>query len=113
MNRGAAGARALSAALQAALNPARPDSPEVQRFGATFRPGDKVMQVENDYDKEVFNGDIGFVQRLDPDAQEAFAEFDGREVEYQFGELDEVMPAWPSACTRARAPNTRPWSSRS
>ena len=81
-------------ALQAALNPHSRDTPEVQRFGSTFRPGDKVMQVENDYDKEVFNGDIGFVRQVDADAQEVVIEFDGRDVEYGFGELDEVMPAW-------------------
>jgi exodeoxyribonuclease V alpha subunit len=94
MNRGAAGARALNVVLQAALNPHSRDTPEVQRFGSTFRPGDKVMQVENDYDKEVFNGDIGFVRQVDADAQEVVIEFDGRDVEYGFGELDEVMPAW-------------------
>jgi exodeoxyribonuclease V alpha subunit len=94
MNRGAAGARALNAALQAALNPARSGAAEVQRFGSTFRVGDKVMQVENDYDKDVFNGDLGFVRELDLDAQEVAIAFDGRDVAYQFGELDEVMPAW-------------------
>lgn len=94
MNRGSAGARALNIALQAALNPPRSGAAEVQRFGSTFRTGDKVMQIENDYDKEVFNGDVGFVQSMDPDAQELVINFDGRAVEYQFGELDEVMPAW-------------------
>jgi exodeoxyribonuclease V alpha subunit len=94
MNRGSAGARALNAALQAALNPPIPGAPEVQRFGSTFRAGDKVMQVENDYDKEVWNGDIGFVRSVDPDAQEVVVDCDGRAVSYQFGELDELVPAW-------------------
>jgi exodeoxyribonuclease V alpha subunit len=94
MNRGAAGARALNAALQAALNPPRSGAAEVERFGSTFRAGDKVMQVENDYDKDVFNGDLGFLRELDLDAQEVVIAFDGRDVAYQFGELDEVMPAW-------------------
>ncbi len=94
MNRGAAGSRALNAALQAALNPPRTGGAEVERFGSTFRPGDKVIQVENDYDKDVFNGDIGFVRQVNLDAQEVVIGFDGRDVEYQFGELDEVMPAW-------------------
>ena len=52
------------------------------------------MQTENDYDKEVFNGDVGYVQQIDPDAQEMIIEFDGRPVEYLFGELDEVALAY-------------------
>jgi len=57
MQRGALGARALNADLQKALNPYPPS--RVERFGSVFLPGDKVMQTENDYDKEVFNGDLG------------------------------------------------------
>jgi exodeoxyribonuclease V alpha subunit len=60
MNRGAAGARALNLALQAALNPPRAGEPTVERFGFTYRVGDKIMQVENNYDRETFNGDLGF-----------------------------------------------------
>ncbi|MEO0034675.1 MAG: hypothetical protein RLZZ501_698 [Pseudomonadota bacterium] len=56
----------------------------------TYRVGDKVMQTENDYEKEVFNGDIGFVTALNPDANELTIDFDGRPVVYAFGELDEV-----------------------
>ena len=59
MNRGGLGARSLNVELQKALNPAR--EPRVERFGWTYRVGDKVMQIENDYDKEVFNGDLGVV----------------------------------------------------
>jgi exodeoxyribonuclease V alpha subunit len=62
MNRGGVGARSLNIELQAALNPA--GERKVERFGWTFAPGDKVMQVENDYDKEVYNGDIGYVNSL-------------------------------------------------
>ena len=65
MNRGGAGARSLNIELQAALNPA--GERRVERFGWTFAPGDKVMQFENDYDKEVYNGDIGVVVDVDPD----------------------------------------------
>ncbi len=61
MNRGGIGARSLNIELQAALNPA--GERKVERFGWTFAPGDKVMQIENDYDKEVYNGDIGYVER--------------------------------------------------
>ena len=64
MNRGGAGARSLNIELQAALNPA--GERKVERFGWTFAPGDKVMQIENDYDKDVYNGDIGQVVDVDP-----------------------------------------------
>ena len=67
MNRGGLGARSLNIELQAALNPA--GERKVERFGWTFAPGDKVMQIENDYDKEVYNGDIGH-SRIDPEAGE-------------------------------------------
>ena len=67
MNRGGAGARSLNIELQSALNPA--GERKVERFGWTFAPGDKVMQIENDYDKEVYNGDIGQVADVDPEAQ--------------------------------------------
>ncbi|TNC74188.1 SF1B family DNA helicase RecD2 [Rubellimicrobium roseum] len=92
MNRGGVGARALNGLLQAALNP--DGGPRVERFGWTFAPGDKVMQVENDHEREVFNGDIGFVERVDPEDGELVARFDGREVVYPFGELDALQPAY-------------------
>ncbi len=93
MNRGGIGARALNVDLQAALNPPTDDL-QVERFGFTYRVGDKVMQTDNDYDKDVFNGDVGYICRIDVDAQELAIEFDGRTVLYQFGELDEVALAY-------------------
>jgi exodeoxyribonuclease V alpha subunit len=93
MNRGRLGARALNLDLQAALNGDQ-SKPSVVRFGCSFRSGDKVMQTINDYDKDVFNGDLGFVQAVDPDAQELVVNFDGRLVNYDFGELDEIIPAY-------------------
>ena len=93
MNRGGLGARALNVDLQKALNPPA-DEVFVERFGFTYRVGDKVMQTDNNYDKEVFNGDVGYVRRIDPDAQELIIEFDGRPVEYRFWELDEVALAY-------------------
>jgi exodeoxyribonuclease V alpha subunit len=92
MNRGGVGARSLNIKLQAALNPA--DDRKVERFGWTFAPGDKVMQTENDYDKEVFNGDIGYIDNVDPNEGEIVASFDGRSVTYGFGELDMLVPAY-------------------
>jgi exodeoxyribonuclease V alpha subunit len=64
MNRGGGGARSLNIELQAALNPA--GDRKVERFGWTFAPGDKVMQIENDYNKEVYNGDIGYIDKSTP-----------------------------------------------
>ena len=93
MNRGGLGARALNVDLQKALNPPV-DDVCIERFGITYRVGDKVMQTDNDYDKDVFNGDVGYVRRIDPDAQTLVIEFDDRPVEYQFGELDEVALAY-------------------
>ncbi|MEP7309367.1 MAG: ATP-dependent RecD-like DNA helicase [Acidobacteriota bacterium] len=92
MNRGGVGARSLNISLQAALNPA--GERKVERFGWTFAPGDKVMQIENDYDKEVYNGDIGYVDDVDADAGELIARFEGRAVTYAFGELDTLVPAY-------------------
>ena len=93
MNRGGLGARALNVELQKVLNPPV-DEVFIERFGFTYRVGDKVMQTDNDYDKEVFNGDVGYVRRIDPDSQELVIEFDDKPVEYQFGELDEVALAY-------------------
>ncbi len=92
MNRGGVGARSLNIELQAALNPA--GDRKVERFGWTFAPGDKVMQIENDYDKEVYNGDVGYIDDVDTDTGELVASFDGRAVTYGFGELDTLVPAY-------------------
>ena len=90
MNRGGVGARSLNVELQAALNSA--GDHKVERFGWTFAPGDKVMQIENDYDKDVYNGDIGMIGAVDPDEGEVAIDFDGRTVSFAFGELDTVVP---------------------
>ena len=100
MNRGGVGARSLNVALQAALNPA--GERKVERFGWTFAPGDKVMQIENDYDKEVYNGDIGYIDDVDPDDGELTASFDGRTVTYGFGELDTLVPAYAATIHKSQ-----------
>jgi exodeoxyribonuclease V alpha subunit len=92
MNRGGVGARSLNIELQAALNPS--GNRQVERFGWTFAPGDKVMQIENDYDNDVYNGDIGYIDEVDPDVGELNVSFDGRSVTYGFGELDTLVPAY-------------------
>ena len=100
MNRGGLGARSLNIELQQALNP--PGELRVERFGSTFGIGDKVMQVENDYDKEVYNGDIGVVRSIDPEASEMVIEFDGRPVTYGFGELDELVLAYATTIHKSQ-----------
>jgi exodeoxyribonuclease V alpha subunit len=100
MNRGGVGARSLNIELQAALNPA--GERKVERFGWTFAPGDKVMQIENDYDKEVYNGDIGYIDDVDPDAGELTASFDGRAVTFGFGELDTLVPAYAATIHKSQ-----------
>ena len=94
-NVGGIGAKSLNIELQKALNPATNE--KVEKFGVTFTIGDKVMQVQNNYDKEVFNGDIGFITRINAEEREAYIEFDNREVVYEFDELDEIALAY--ACT--------------
>ena len=94
MNRGSLGIRELNVRLQNELNPARADEPSVEKFGWQFRVRDKVIQTENNYDKDVFNGDIGQIVEIDPVEREVTIRFDQREVIYDFGELDEVSLAY-------------------
>jgi exodeoxyribonuclease V alpha subunit len=100
MQRGALGARALNGDLQSALNPNMAE--KIERFGSAFAPGDKVMQTENDYDREVFNGDLGRVLRIDQTEGVLIADFDGREVEYPFGELDALVPAYATTIHKSQ-----------
>jgi exodeoxyribonuclease V alpha subunit len=100
MNRGGLGARALNIELQRALNP--PGESRVERFGWTFGPGDKVMQVVNDYERDVYNGDLGIVRRIDLEDGALIAAFDGREVSYGFGELDELVLAYATTIHKSQ-----------
>ena len=100
MQRGALGARALNGDLQKALNPNMAE--KIERFGSAFAPNDKVMQTENDYDREVFNGDLGRVLRIDQTEGVLIADFDGREVEYPFGELDALVPAYATTIHKSQ-----------
>jgi exodeoxyribonuclease V alpha subunit len=100
MNRGGLGARSLNIELQAALNP--PGELRVERFGWTFGVGDKVMQVTNDYDREVYNGDLGVVSAIALEEGELTVRFDGREVVYGFGELDELVLAYATTIHKAQ-----------
>src|ERR1019366_1084597 len=94
MNRGPAGAVALNQALQEALNPV---GIALVRGARTFRVGDKVMQLRNDYDKSVYNGDVGLVESIDPEEVAMTVRFDGRAVTFEASELDDLVLAY--ACT--------------
>ncbi|MGC8774988.1 MAG: SF1B family DNA helicase RecD2 [Chlorobaculum sp.] len=100
MNKGGVGVRALNAELQAKLNPA--SEPKVTRFGTTFAPGDKVLQTVNNYDKEVFNGDIGLIEAIDPEAEIATAFFDHHRAEYDFSDLDELSLAYATSIHKSQ-----------
>lgn len=100
MHRGPLGSRALNAALQQQLNPQA--EPKVCRFGWTFAPGDKVMQMVNNYTKDVFNGDSGRVSRVDLDEGLITIDFDGRAVDYELGELDEVALAYAATIHKSQ-----------
>ncbi|MBB2203363.1 SF1B family DNA helicase RecD2 [Gluconacetobacter tumulisoli] len=100
MNRGGLGTRSLNIELQQALNP--PGEVKVERFGWTYGPGDKVMQIANDYDRDVFNGDLGVIDRINVEEGELTVSFDGREVVYGFGELDELVLAYATTIHKSQ-----------
>lgn len=91
MHRGTIGAANLNTELQNALNPS---AEELTHAGKKIRKGDKAMQIRNNYDKEVYNGDIGRVAGIDRELQEVVVDYDGRRVAYDFSELDEIVPAY-------------------
>jgi len=91
MQKGELGARNLNQVMQALLNP---NGNQIERFGIIFREGDRVMQTENDYDKEVFNGDLGRIVTIDEVQGEMVVKIDDRRVKYEFRELDELVHAY-------------------
>ena len=95
MNRNLLGTQSLNHALQLALNPPNEVKYEIERFNTTFRVGDKVIQTQNNYDKEVFNGDIGHIVAIDSEPLKVHVRYEAsRLVEYEPGELDELQPAY-------------------
>ena len=99
MQRGLVGAANLNQVLQAALNP---DGPSLRRGGMEYRLRDKVMQIKNDYDKEVFNGDIGTIEQVHTEDQELTVNYDGRSVTYDVSELDELVLAYATTIHKAQ-----------
>ncbi len=102
MQRGLVGAANLNQALQAALNPGGPSVPELHRSGYAYRTGDKVMQIRNNYDKEVFNGDIGVISSVDTEERTVQIRFDEREILYDVTELDEIVLAYATTVHKAQ-----------
>jgi len=103
MHRGPAGSAALNERLQEVLTPAVPRQPERRFAGRTYRPGDKVMQVRNDYEKGVFNGSVGTITTISPETSELFVLMDeDQEVRYGFDDLDELTHAYALTVHRAQ-----------
>jgi exodeoxyribonuclease V alpha subunit len=102
MHRGAVGATQLNLALQARLNPPGDAGREAVRGGRVLRVGDRVMQGRNNYEKEVYNGDIGRVVAVDPEEQTLSVDMDGRRVSYEFGELDELSLAYAATVHKSQ-----------
>ena len=100
MNRGGLGARSLNIELQTRLN--GQSEPKVTRYGSTYAPGDKVIQRINNYDKEVFNGDIGIISSIDIEDSLLQITFDERIVDYEFNELDEIALAYATSIHKAQ-----------
>ncbi len=99
MRRFQLGSENMNAVLQEALNPR---GPSLARFGHVYRSGDRVMQLRNNYDKDVYNGDIGWIRELDPETQALQVEYDGRRVAYGQAELDELSLAYASSIHKAQ-----------
>ncbi|WP_437598728.1 ATP-dependent RecD-like DNA helicase [Sorangium sp. So ce590] len=99
MHKGEAGAIALNARMQAALNP---EGPSVTRGARTLRLGDKVMQLRNDYDREVYNGDVGFITDVNAEERKLLVRFDDREVGYEEAELDELTLAYATSIHKSQ-----------
>jgi exodeoxyribonuclease V alpha subunit len=91
MHKGVVGVSNLNLELQKRLNP---DSFEMTHRGRTFRLGDKVMQIVNNYEKEVFNGDIGWISKIDQESRELIIDFEGRLIPYDQSDLDEIVMAY-------------------
>ena len=100
MNRGGLGVRALNIELQKRLNGKA--EPKVTKFGTTFAPGDKVMQMVNNYDKDVFNGDIGRITEVQPEDRTITIQFDGRAVRYDLDELDEISLSYAASIHKSQ-----------
>jgi len=100
MQKGNTGVRSLNIELQRVLNSNYING--IERFGQIYSEGDKVMQLENDYDKEVYNGDMGFIKNINPEEQEMTISFDNRDVTYDFADLDQITIAYATTIHKSQ-----------
>ncbi len=107
MHRGVVGVMELNQALQDALNPAAPGKPEWRHGSRVFRVGDKVLQTRNNYNKLVFNGDLGRVVQVDAEEQRLVVNFDNEPIEYELAELDELVHAFAMSVHKAQGSEYR------
>ncbi|MEW6497225.1 MAG: AAA family ATPase, partial [Cyanobacteriota bacterium] len=94
MTRGVVGTRNFNRVLQQLINPPTPDKVEITRGGATLRVGDRIIQIVNDYNREVFNGDMGVITAIDTVEQEVTVQYSERSVSYDYADLNEIALAW-------------------
>ncbi len=102
MYRGAVGVIALNEALQQILNPPSSEKVECPHNEIIMREGDRVMQVQNNYEKEVFNGDLGYIRQIEPDEQIVLINFDGQLIQYEFHELDQVTHSYATTVHKSQ-----------
>ena len=96
------GTRNLNKVLQQLINPPGPEKTELVRGDTILRMGDRVMQLKNDYNKEVFNGDLGNVRAINPIEKEVTINFDDRDVVYDFADLNEINLAWATSIHKSQ-----------
>ncbi len=102
MTRGLVGTRNLNKVLQQLINPPSEDKEELVRGDSILRTSDRVMQLKNDYNKEVFNGDLGIVRAIDQTEKEVTIDFDGRDVTYDYADLNEITLAWATSIHKSQ-----------
>ncbi len=102
MTRGIVGTRNLNKVLQELINPPSEEKTELVRGDSILRTGDRVMQLKNDYNREVFNGDLGMVVNIDYTEKEVTIDFDGRDVVYDYADLNEITLAWATSIHKSQ-----------
>ena len=102
MTRGVVGTRNLNKVLQELLNPPSPEKPQVVRGDLIFRVGDRIIQLKNDYQREVFNGDLGTIEIIDREEQIVLVDMNGRQIEYDFADLNEINLAFSTTIHKSQ-----------
>ena len=102
MSRGLVGTRNLNKVLQELINPPSSDKVEITRGGTIFRVGDRIIQLTNDYQREVFNGDLGVISAIDTEEQEVIIDYQGRDVTYDYADLNEIALAFATTIHKSQ-----------